>query len=117
MLLVQNEQKKESEIEKVMSDIEEEVSAVNFVDEAREPEHTEDDFNEDNEDLVFRHAPIPGKGSGKQQQQQDFGMSFVSPSGKRWIETVPAHSERRHSANILRQKGELQPMPRRKFTT
>ena len=92
MLLVQNEQEEESEIEKVMSDIEEEVSAVDFVNEAWEPEQTEDDFNEDNE---------------------DFEMPFVSSSGERWVKTVPAHSGRRHSAR----KGEIQPMPRREFTT
>ena len=86
MLLMQNEQEEESEIEEVMSDIEEEVSAVDFVDEAREPEQTKDVFNEDN---------------------KDFGMPFVSPSGKRWVETVPAHSGRRRIANILRQKGEI----------
>ena len=45
-----------------MSDIEEEVSAVDFVDEARKPEQIEDDFNEDNE---------------------DFEMYFVLPSGER----------------------------------
>ena len=84
MLVVQNEQEEESEIEEVMSDIDKEVSGIDFVDEAREPEQTEDDFNEDNE---------------------DFGTSFVSPSGKRWVETVPAHSGRRHSTNILHQKG------------
>ena len=51
MLLVQNEQEQEFEIEEVMLDIEEEVSAVDFVDEAREPKLTDDDFNEDNEDF------------------------------------------------------------------
>ena len=35
---MQNEQEEEPEIEAVMSDIEEEVSTVDFVDEAREPE-------------------------------------------------------------------------------
>ena len=84
MLVVQNKHEEESKTEEVMSDIEEEVSTVDFVDEAREPEQTEDDFNDDNE---------------------DFEMSFVSPSGKRWVETVAAHSGRRHRANILRQKG------------
>ena len=49
-----------------------------------EPKQTEDDFNEDNE---------------------AFGMPFVSPSGKRWVETMPAHSGRRYSANILCKKG------------
>ena len=67
-----------------MSNIDEEVSAVDFVDEAREPEQIKDDFNEDKE---------------------DFGMSFVSSSGERWVETVPANFGRRHSANILREKG------------
>ena len=35
MLVVQNEQEEESEIKEVISDVEEEVSAVDFVDEAR----------------------------------------------------------------------------------
>ena len=96
MLLVQNEQEEESEIEEVMSHIEEEVSAVDFVDEARLPEQTEDDFNEDN---------------------KNFGMSFVSPSGERWVEPLQHILEEGTLPIFCARRGELQPMSRREFTT
>ena len=36
---------------RIVSDIEEEISAIDFVNEGREPEQTEDDFNNGNEDF------------------------------------------------------------------
>ena len=86
MLLVYNQQEEEFEIKEVMYNFEEEILAVDFVDEGRKPERTEDDFNEDNEYFL---------------------ISFASPSGERCVETVQAHSGRRHSAIILRQKGKV----------
>ena len=51
MLSVGNELGEGSEIEEVMSSNEKEMPAVYFVDKAREPEQTEDNFNEDNKDF------------------------------------------------------------------
>ena len=64
-------------------DIKEKIPAVDVVDETREAEQTEDDFNENN---------------------KGFGMVLVSPFGKSLRETVPAYPEKRHSANIMRRK-------------
>ena len=75
MLSMQNEQEEGHETEEVMSDIKEEISAVDVVDEAREPEKTKDDFNENN---------------------KDFEMFLVSPFDEHYKKTVPAYSERRH---------------------
>ena len=51
MLAAQNEQEKGPVLEEEMSNIKEEISAADFVDETKEPQQTEDELNEDNKDF------------------------------------------------------------------
>ena len=77
MLPFQNEQQQELEITEVLSDIVEELLAVDFTDEARKPK------------MISVTTT------------KNLKYLWSSPSGEREVETVPTYAGRRHSANIM----------------